>query len=126
LFAAGTPFWVCVPVDGVPTPAFPGAVPNAAEAPRHGEPPPASPELGRSGEETPGWMMVLCPTGGPEGTVGVCGVVNVPCAAAAEAARNDKAANAKVGYFIFSSPPLQFNSLAILQVPIGLFAARRS
>jgi hypothetical protein len=95
LFAAGTPF-DCVPAADVPTPAFPGVVPKEAEEPLHGVPPPASPELGRSGADTPGWMMVLCPTGRPAGTVGVCGVDNVPCAPAADTAKSERDASASV------------------------------
>jgi hypothetical protein len=57
---------------------LPGTDPKDVADPLHGVPLPASPELGKSGEETPGEIMVLCPTGGPCGTVGVVGVVNVP------------------------------------------------
>jgi hypothetical protein len=46
--------FVCAPVADVPTPAFPGAVPKEADEPLHGIPPPASPELGKSGADTPG------------------------------------------------------------------------
>lgn len=82
MVAAGKPVLVCVPVAEVPTPAFPEIEPNAVALPLHGCPAPARPELGRSGEDTAGEMIVLCPTGRPEGTVGVVGVVNVPCASA--------------------------------------------
>jgi hypothetical protein len=83
------PFCVCVPVAVVPTPALPGTDPNEAADPLQGVPLPARPELGRRGDDTPGEMMVLCPTGGPIGTVGVVGVVSVPCASAAGAKRID-------------------------------------
>lgn len=80
MVAAGKPVLVCVPVAAVPTPALPEIEPNDDALPLHGWPEPARPELGSSGEETAGEMIVLCPTGRPDGTVGVVGVVNVPCA----------------------------------------------
>ncbi len=88
LVAAGRPLLVCVPVAVVPTPALPEIEPNEVELPLHGRPEPASPELGNSGEETAGEMIVLWPTGGPDGTVGVVGVVSVPCAQTAGAAES--------------------------------------
>jgi hypothetical protein len=79
LFAAGKPFGV-VPPAPVPTPALPATEPNDTALPLQGAPAPAKPELGNWGDETPGEMIVLWPTAGPIGTVGVCGVVKVPCA----------------------------------------------
>ena len=94
LVAAGIPFCCTLPVAVVPTPALPVIDPNDVDVPLHGVPEPARPELGKSGEETPGEMIVLCPTGGPIGTVGVVGVVSVPCANAADDENRNAVMNA--------------------------------
>jgi hypothetical protein len=125
LFAAGTPFWFCAPIAVVPIPALPGTDPNDVADPLQGVPPPARPELGRSGEETPGEMIVLCPTGGPFGTVGVVGVVNVPCAQACEAMSIKIAVKVSVLVFIFLLRDCLVNSPIAPRVPARYFDASR-
>jgi hypothetical protein len=123
LVAEGTPFCVvALPVAGVPTPALPGTEPNDVADPLHGAPAPARPELGSSGEETAGEMIVLCPTGGPEGIVGVVGVVVVPCASAVPIEIKTTVATAITRFFIRYSSA--FHQLVLRLAGSRYFASR--
>lgn len=74
----GTPLCVLVPPGVVPSPALPGTEPGVEEP--HGLPEPGTPVVLVRGALMPGEIIVLWPTGRPDGYVGVVGVVSVPCA----------------------------------------------